>query len=134
MTPDVEQLDVAKQQEIAGSLVTQATTHEKSIEDEKSRQSEIVKNRLLQLKNRRQSELTMVLGEGQKQKEQLESKMKVGARTDGWSVCHWFLVYFLLQEEKERQLARVKERVTQVRHERTLTMASDTADGDGAGQ
>ena len=79
MTQDIDkdQLDAAKQQEIAGSLVTQAKTHEKSVEEEKSRQNEILKNRLLQMKNRRQSELTLVLGEGQKQKEQLESKMKV---------------------------------------------------------
>jgi hypothetical protein len=76
VTEDIE-LDAAKQQEIAGSLVTQAKIHDKSVEEEKSRQNEILKNRLLKLKNRRQSELTLVLGEGQKQKEQLESKMKV---------------------------------------------------------
>jgi hypothetical protein len=36
-----------------------------------------------------------------------------------------------LQEEKERQLAKVKERVTQVRYERTLTMAPDASTSQG---
>ena len=37
----------------------------------------------------------------------------------------------VVQEEKERQLAKVKERVTQVRYERTLTMAADTPTSEG---
>jgi hypothetical protein len=37
----------------------------------------------------------------------------------------------VLQEEKERQLAKVKERVTQVRYERTLTMAPDASTSQG---
>ncbi|XP_062522209.1 trichohyalin-like isoform X2 [Corticium candelabrum] len=96
VTGAVELLDPAQQQEIAGSLVTQATTHDKSVEEEKLRQKEIVKNRLQHLKNRRKSELTLVLDAGQRQKEQLEKKMKERVkyiRFPSVSICVFVFLY-----------------------------------------
>ena len=99
-----------KKKEIVGSLLREHTTFGMGIERERKRQEDILMERRLRKKSHVAAAAATIIGLGERQKTMVEQKRK---------------------EERERQLTMVRDRISRVRHERTMTMKEPRSESRG---